>query len=515
MPVQRIGITLRVLILVATAGAQGILFPMPGHAQDPGQNQPAAHAGNLQNEQEWRVIAISPGVQVTLEKFSEPGKVLPSGQNPLDVAQNWLAGKRLSEGRNQIDGKLLYVSIGKATVNARPSDTGYIDSRYLAFQRAELDAKAKTAIFLGVDLTTERGSSERTINPQERSELEAIVKASPTLEKNATTMEVMDTIYELFQKAKVLAGAKLDQQIRKTGEDVSATQREAEQKLAARQERRTKIGNLRNISEASIKAAASAFADVQGAQTIQVFEGSYHGGYQVVVVTLWSHNMQRLVQSMQSGRAPMGLSSARAKEEIARQLPVDANELACLTGVRAYINEKGEHVLLAFGQAGVEVIGGRKDKAFEMADRKARLRAMAAMRTFMGERLAFDVTEDMMEVLALYADEYSEQGAEEYKSISQFQESIQAFASKQEITGIHSLMTKELTHPFTDKPLVLKIMSWSPASQDMSQQLQEAIRHKPESARPAPSAGASGRPTQEPAREGMISSGEGADKDAW
>ncbi|RLB80966.1 MAG: hypothetical protein DRH24_09785 [Deltaproteobacteria bacterium] len=492
-----------------------LIGPGLSFAQEPGQSEKAAISQEMQNvtsEQGWKVLATSPGVKVLSQEFNHPGKVLPSGENPLDVAQNWLADKGFEEGRNLFKDKLLYLSIGSAAVNATPSDPGYIDSRFLAVQRAELDAKVKTAIFMGVDLTTIRGSSEREINPKERAELENIVNTSPTLKKNSKAMGVFDTMSGLFEKVKILAEAKLDKAIKDAGVDTSKDQEEIKQKKAAKKEKRNR---LRNISEASMKAAASAFADVQGTQIIQSFEGSYHNNYQVIVITLWSHNMQRMVDSMQRGIAPIGLPYKQAKQEVSKQLPKDVSELACLTGVRAYINNEGQHVLLSFGQAGVEPLGGRMDKAFERAGKKARLRAMAAMRTFMGEKLAFSATEELLEVLALYASEYQEDtGAQDYKSISQFQENIRAVSKKQKITGLHGLMTKELTHPFTDKPMVLKVMSWSPSSQAMAQELKQAIEHKPESTEPAKTPAVK-KKVESPARKGVISSGQGADKDAW
>ena len=266
-----------------------------------------------------------------------------------------------------------------------------------------------------------------------------------------------------------------------------------------------------------MKAAACAFTEVQGSQVIQSFEGSYHKNYQVVVITLWSQNLQKMVDSMLSGSAPYGLEGKKAKTEITSQLPKDSNKLACMSGVRAYINQHGEHVLLAFGQAGVEVIGGREDKAYEKAGKKARLRALASMRTFMGEKVAFIANEELAEALALYADEYKGgEGSQEYKSISQFQEKIRAVSVRQKLTGAHSLLTKELIHPFTDKPLVLKIMAWSPSSQKMAQDIKQAIEYKPAHSYSQKQKQAVVVEEQEVIkRKGVISSGDGADEDAY
>lgn len=479
--------------------------------QQPGGQEKAAYS---QEAGEWKVWATSPGMKILSQSFNSPGRVLSQEENPKDAAEDWLLENDLEEGRNFPNKKLLYISIGLASINAKPSEPKFIDSRYLAFQRAELEAKAKTAIFLGMDLTTIRGTSEREINPEERAALEEIVKASPTLQKNIEQMGIKENIYGLFKKAHRLTDAKLDKALENAGVDLASGQAEADRKKAETKAKRDKLGQLRSISDASLKAAASAFAEVQGTQVIQSFEASYKGNYQVVVITLWSQNLQQLVESMRRGTAPMGLSIKKAKKEVTRQLPEDPNELACLTGVRAYINQEGRHVLLAFGQAGVEVFGGREDKAFELAGKKARLRAMAAMRTFMGEKIAFSATGELAEVLALYANEYQEgEDGQDYLSISQFQENIQAVSKKQKITGIHGLSTRELIHPFTDKPVVLKVMSWSPSSQSMAKELKQSIEHGVKTPVKPKAAEQTQVPT--PARKGIISSGEGADKDAW
>ena len=497
-------------------------FNVPAcQAQEPGVQEKAAVAAEASAAGEWKVVAKSPGVEIVSQSMSDPGKVIISEDSPVETAEEWLMDHGLEVGRNLKKGKLLYISVGSAIINARPSDPAFIDSRYLAFQRAELQAKANTAIFLGVGLTTSRGRSDREINPRERAALEEIVNTSPELKKNAESAGVADDIFRLFKKTTRLAEAKLDQALEGSGVDVEQEKIKEEQKQAARQVKRDRSGRLRNISEASLKAAACAMADVQGTQTIQTFEGSVDGGYQVVVICLWSRNMQRLVDIMSKGASSGSISLKKVKSEVTKQLPRDPQELACLSGVRAYINQHGEHVLLAFGQAGVEVIGGRRDKAFELAGKKARLRAMAAVRNFMGEKVAFKNVEELKEVLALYTGQgEGDEGDSEYRAVSQFMENVQAEAKRRKVTGLHGLKTYKLVHPFTDRPMVLKVMAWSPQSQAMANEMRELIK-----ARPASAAGTHGRVNTRvpahmlqknvPARKGIISSGQGADPDAF
>lgn len=488
------------------------LIPGETLAQQPGQAEKAAVSGE---SEQWRVMATSPGVQVVSEQQKSPGKILSEdGTPPKDAAYNWLMEKGLEEGRNVFKGKLLYISVGSAPVNATPAHKDYIDSRYLAFQRAELEAKAKTAISLGIDLTTERGSSEREINPAEREALRNIYESSKGLQQNTEKMGVADQISRLFKKTARLAEAKLDQSLKETGVDIA---KEKQQEKAEKAARRDRMKNLRSISGASVKAAASAFAEVQGTQVIQSFEGFWHNNYQAVVITLWSKNLERMVKMMENGSAPNALPKKRMKKEVAQQLPDDDQELACLTGVRAFINQRGEHVLLSFGQAGVEVIGGREDIAYERADDKARLRAMAGLRNFMGERVAFSATEELRETLALYADSSGKgDGEQAYHAISRFDQMVQAEAESKRITGVYSVYYKELKHPFTERPMVFKVLAWSPESQAMAQDIKQMIEKKSvdsssttETQKQQPEA------AEKPLKKGTISSGEGADMDAW
>jgi len=129
--------------------AFSLIDPVLSHSQQPGQSEKSAYSQEVQSEQEWKVIATSPGVQILSEVQSNPGKILVDEDLTDDIALGWLVDRDLEEGRNFKKGKLLYISVVSPSCRAKPSDKGFIDSRFLAFQRAELIAKAKVAIFLG------------------------------------------------------------------------------------------------------------------------------------------------------------------------------------------------------------------------------------------------------------------------------------------------------------------------------------------------------------------------------
>ncbi|MFH1294219.1 MAG: hypothetical protein ABIJ44_08845, partial [Pseudomonadota bacterium] len=115
----------RVLLIVWCVVALLWLGNSPSLAQEPGKYEKVAISQEIH---QWQVLATSPGVQVLSEHRKTPGQILSSGANPLDVAQDWLAKQGFEEGRNDYKGKLLYMSLGSATINATPDDPNFIDS---------------------------------------------------------------------------------------------------------------------------------------------------------------------------------------------------------------------------------------------------------------------------------------------------------------------------------------------------------------------------------------------------
>ena len=475
-------------------------------AQTPGQLEKAAVS---EDATEWKILVTSPEVKVLQESYSSPGFVLDQSQQPLKAAYNWLASQGLQQGRQIKNDKLLYVSLGSAVIFAKPSEAEYIDSRYLAFQRAELDAKAKIAINLGVDLSTERGSASLRTTPKERQALKDLYSSSKALQNSAEKAGISDRIISIFDKATRLAEAKLDSALEET-----ETKPQKQAKAEAEAEAKAKEDNLKsiNINDTSIKTSAAAYAEIQGAQVIQTFEGSFHDSYMVVVITLWSQNIQKLVDSMIAGELPVNLENASAKEEILKQLPKDPDKLSCLTGVRVYINEHGERTLLAFGQAGV-MDTGEKAMDFMDAEEAANQRALSALRTFMGESVLKTSTNEIYEALGRYV--YKDgKNRREYNQVNELESKIQAQAANQHIAGVQYIYSDGIVDSLTNRSMVLVVCAWSPSSQEMAKDMRKEMQKDLMS--PAASEVEYSVP-QEPAtaKKGLKSSGKGADSDAW
>ena len=88
------------------------------------------------NSKKLQLLAASPEIKNLQEAITKPGALIKDVADPHDKAVEWLLSQGLEEGRNLVGDKLYYTSVGSAVINAKPSDPGYINSRFLAFQRA-------------------------------------------------------------------------------------------------------------------------------------------------------------------------------------------------------------------------------------------------------------------------------------------------------------------------------------------------------------------------------------------
>ena len=114
MKLSRLGYDWFLLGLLSVM-AFSLINPVLSHSQQPGQSEKSAYSQEVQSEQEWKVIATSPGVQILSEVQSNPGKILVDEDLTDDFALGWLVERDLEEGRNFKKGKLLYISVGSSS----------------------------------------------------------------------------------------------------------------------------------------------------------------------------------------------------------------------------------------------------------------------------------------------------------------------------------------------------------------------------------------------------------------
>ena len=346
-------------------------------------------------------------------------------KNIHDIVDEYLASKGMSEGENsKKDGSRYYVAVGYGAIQAPLESRSYIDSRVNAYNKAMLDAKAKMAEYLEIVIRTET----------EHDYSEGNWGGTETAEDNDLSINA---------KVKRLIMERLDKDLQTEGLHPDETNAEARERNA-----RKRLNS--DFYKKVISTAAK--AEITGMQVMCSFEGVPAGKKgEIGVVAIWSPKLQAMAQSISNGgKLPSGIG----KKPIKEQIPTDKAVLLSTFGVQQKIDENGDLVLVAFGQAGAVT---DSPQSTNVARSKAKMQAMAAIREFAGESVAV-----MTDAVNAENVEEFENAAEEYEDVSAFSQKIKAVAESLNISGIATIKNWDCKHPLTGRTVYGVVCSWSP-----------------------------------------------------
>lgn len=375
------------------------------------------------------------------------------------MIENFLKAKKTPwcEGRNELpDGKVFFVAKGTGVIQAPRDSASYIDSRVAAFNKAMLEAKKQMVEYLGVEIATETMSE---------------LSSGDLLNSKPTGDEALQ------DKQRKLLGEKIAADLKSKGIDPAKDRDSA----------KTAVSKM--LTSEQYKKVVSSVAQhrVVGLQACCTFESipkdtSDKG--EIGVVAVWSAKLQSMAASMVTGQPVAKLG---AKKPIIDQIPTDPAVLISSFGVQQKIDEKGDLVLVSFGQAGAPTESKMSKK---VGENKARQNAMAALREFAGEQVAV-VTDT---VSAESTQEFEDQ-SELYADESSFKAKINATAAKMKISGIAPLKAFAYKHPITGRTVYGQIVTWSPKQADMAAVMSKkinavptkSVERRPEVGKPQPS----------------------------
>ena len=389
------------------------------------------------------------------------------------MMDEFIASKGWTEGLNtRANGSKFFIAKGSGVIQAPRNSQAYIGSRVNAFNKAMLEAKKQMVEYLGVDIATETQKSY--------AEGTAV---------NPTSTEAQ----EVAGKLKQFLFAKINKKLAEEG--IDPIKNPAAAKAA--------LGKQLNSEQYKKMISTMARAQVLGFQACCTFEGTPSSGKgEIGVVAIWSPKLQEMAASILTG-APV--PSVGAKRPIRDQISDDPATLISTFGVQQKIDEVGDLVLVAFGQAGGVSESKMSGKA---AQTKARQNAMAAIREFAGEQVA--VATDTLN--AETAEEF-ENGAEVYENESSMKEKIAATAAKMNIAGIAPLKNFKFKHPINGKTVYGSIVTWCPKQAGQARMLKQTMANPTATSGSRPKSGAAGAA---PARgKGFNAAGQGADDDAF
>ena len=390
------------------------------------------------------------------------------------MMDEFISSKGWTEGLNtKPDGSKFFIAKGSGVVQAPRNSQQYISSRVNAFNKAMLEAKKAMVEYLGVEIATETKKAYaegRAVNPK------------------LTEKEVVD------EKLKQLLYAKLNKKLAEEGIDPIEDPEAAKKAL----------GKQLNSEQYKKIIVTMARAKILGFQACCTFEGTPSDGKgEIGVVAIWSPKLQAMAASIVTGAPvpPVG-----AKRPIRDQISSDPATLISTFGVQQKIDETGDLVLVAFGQAGGVSESKMSAKA---AQTKARQNAMAAIREFAGEQVA--VATDTLEAEST---EEFENAAEVYENESSMKEKIAATAARMNIAGIAPLKNFKFKHPINGKMVYGSIVTWCPKQAGQARALKRTMANPTAtsgSLRPNPAGGA----TAPASGRSFNAAGQEADDDAF
>lgn len=334
--------------------------------------------------------------------------------------KNWNEGL---EGNYTKDGKPIYVAVGTAQISASKDDKNYIAARINAYNKALLSAKDEMVKYIENTISTE---TEYNMFSDESDE------DSDESSKGANV---------LTSKVKVLLESELDKALEKNGVDLSNPSEQEVKKVLNSADFKKKI---RTFSEAQI-------AGLQVYKTFEYVPANKNG--RVGVVAIWTERLFDMANVMVAGGdLPIGIP----KKPIREQIATDTESLLTSFGVKQLLDEKGNLVLVSFGQAGAK---SNSDMSLEVAKKQSKTYAEAAIREFAGENIVRSSAVDDNESYLEYVDE-----TDEVAISNSFESKIKAKADDLKISGISTLKTAKVRHPITGKYVCICVCSWSPKS---------------------------------------------------
>jgi hypothetical protein len=377
------------------------------------------------------------GVALRFEKeyAADYGTAVAVEGDAEDSAKSYLVQKEWRTGRNGDPATGFLVVLAKAPIVA--GDAASFDQRRRqAAKEAMLQAKKSMTETLAAEVET----STRL----------KYVEGAPPMEEIAAAASVAPKQPGAIAKVKAILDYELDQQLKSRNIDPSlqTPEERAKAESAAKEAAREIIGTSQFRDAVRIAAEH----ELSGLQAFRTFESTGSGGSgQVAVICVYSQKSAELQKALLGlGPAPAGLPQQSIDAWVAAQGP---NVLLYTHGVQVRTNEKGEVVLVGFGQS---TPPGKSERLIDAASKKAKVQAMGELRRFMGELVATAESDIEASTYKDFAD-----GTSEFKSQSRYEEEVSAEANKLLTPGALDAGTWSKRHPQSDRETQGCVVVWS------------------------------------------------------
>jgi hypothetical protein len=407
---------------------------------------------------------ISPAWASQVEYEQQPPPPLPnsiSGTETVDSRMTaWIRKEQLKLGQNTLpDGREASIVTGKGTIVVGPGDKNFVQARINAYYKALLDAKFKCAEFQQVSIETElsqdfsQPGDQRAAADLKRLEREGLAKEGVVQVARALNADMKSGgVASAIQTAGMYVEKVLDNKVREslTKMGIDPNKPVSEQQLKP----------ILNTSSFKNMAKAVAAERCTGLKVLASFEQNPSSGQgSVGIVTIYTRLLHEVADAIVSGNYQL-IPKGNPGLPIEQHIPADLRAKLASFGTQLVRNERGDYVLLSFGQA-QPVSASQQSK--DMAYRQARLQAQAQIRLFLGSQV------HSHNQMAL-GEQSIERAGEDIQAALDFtaSSSVRAVAESLPIRGIQEADSWETLHPANNGPVVGVIMEWKASSAQLA-----------------------------------------------
>lgn len=341
------------------------------------------------------------------------------------------------------DGSIYVIASATTT---RPSNmSGFVFSRNVAYNIAELTAKMNLLRLAGEQITSGRGFTM----------LEDIIEGEdPDVSKTAS----------MLQKAGKVIDKSLDKALSYLGV--------SDKEIGDMNEDEKKVIFTQTYNE-TVKSLVAGM--VKGCATVWVAEGELGGDdYQVSICMKYSPEFQSLA-SLIKNNTQYQVPVSKVQNSIAKIEGYSAEKMVGKLGAKVTFNSKGEMIVFGFGQQEVKTTGSRASAAYSRAYSKARLRAVNNIKNFVAEDIVAEESITDVEKIREYSD-----STKAYYSRQSWEQAVKSKSSTLNLSTFEVRRWKSV-HPISKQNMVGVVVAWTLSHKQDADKIKESMDSNPTS----------------------------------
>jgi hypothetical protein len=422
------------------------------------------------------VLAMATGLAVNAIAEDNPETIIKTASAPVETPvkkespedrwQKFLAARNLNTGVQEggvtlIPDRDIIISSASEFTKVGIGQPGWVESRVVAFERAELEAKAKIIRYLSETVETKRSLEL----------LENAAWSDGSVQEVKRLGEVQSTLERIGKKSLDLTESALDKALQKMDPDYDA------EKYADKTPQELKV-IVQDTFTRHIRSMA--FRTLIGVTPIYTAESKVGSEYHVLIGVIWSPKLNRLALSLFNGE--YNIPAVAPGAELEKQLPGHAETLLGTWGTRIVIDENGHYAVLAYAQSQPRsASSSRLQAALQTAKEIAANRARAQIVNYIKEGLTVRDEEKSSELSREFSD--MTVGTE---TVRKYYHRIAGRKIKVKLRGLRVLKQWDMEHPETGQKVAGSIVAWSPSSAALSEKIDSVMKARPKAGKAAP-----------------------------